>query len=111
MGVDYSANFGIGVELQNIEFPEYSDTYDGPTNMYEYLEGLPQSDSVSIMYFESGDGVYTGKDRTFYLCFRKPLDGGVESLKNKIKVFKKYLKENNIKYFGEIDLVGGLHIS
>lgn len=104
MGVDYSANYGMGVKLCIPDFEENGEI----EFMEDYLEELPKSENIDIEYFEVGDGNYTGEENEFYLCIKNPMENG--ELFKKIEVFKKYLSDNNIKYYGEVDLVGGLYV-
>ena len=108
MGVDFSANYGVGVELVNIDFEELD--MDGIEYMDEYLEELPEPDSIQIGYFEVGQGNYTGETNTFFLCVKASLADGETEFLRKISAFKDYLKDNKIEYKGEVDFVGGLLI-
>ena len=108
MGVDYTANYGIGVELISLDFDELD--MDDMEYMDEYLEELPKPDNIQIEYFEVGQGNYTGEDNTFFLCVKASLTDGETEFKRKISVFKEYLEDNKIEYKGEVDFVGGLLI-
>ena len=105
MGVDYRANYGIGVKLENLDFDKLDSDY-----MEEYLDNLPEPEGIDVEYFEVGEGSYSGEDNDFYLCIKNPMNEGVKVLKNKIDLFGNYLRRNNIKYIGKVDCVGGLNI-
>jgi hypothetical protein len=106
MGVDYTANYGIGVQLVNLDFEELELDIE---TMDEYLDDLP-SNEISTYYFEVGSGSYTGEDNEYYLCFKYSFKDGLDVLESKLKLFKDYLDSNKIEYIGEIDLVGGLNV-
>jgi hypothetical protein len=108
MGVDYKANYGIGVKLESLDFEELN--LEDIGYMGEYLDELPKPEGIEIEYFEVGQGSYTGEDNDYYLCIKSPMNEGVKALKTKVDLFKNYLKINNIKYIGEVDCVGGLNI-
>ena len=106
MGVDYTANYGIGVKLVDVTFDESK----GFEDMSEYLEDLPEASDIVVQYFSVGSESYGGDPDEYYLCIKDPMEDGVEELAKKIDIFKLYLKEFNVDYIGEIDLVGGLRI-
>ena len=108
MGVDYTANYGIGVKLVDLDFDELE--IDGVKCMSEYLDELPEPNGIYTEYFEVGQGIYTGEDNDFYLCIKSAMSDGVDQLKNKIEMFKDYLEHNNIEYHGDVDCVGGLNV-
>ena len=108
MGVDYTANYGIGVKLQEVDFEELN--LEDVECMDDYLEELPEPEGIQTEYFEVGSGSYTGEDNTYYLCIKHPMKEGVKALKTKVDLFKNYLRRNDIRYFGDVDCVGGLNI-
>tara|TARA_R110000803_G_scaffold10007_7_gene31113 strand:+ start:1898 stop:2227 length:330 start_codon:yes stop_codon:yes gene_type:complete len=108
MGVDYTANYGIGVKLESLDFEELN--LEDIGCMDEYLDELPKPDGIETEYFEVGQGSYTGEDNDYYLCIKSPMSEGVKVLKTKVDLFKNYLRRNDIKYVGEVDCVGGLNI-
>ena len=108
MGVDYTANYGIGVRLESISYEDLEKL--GYDSMDEYLDELPNNYGLELEYFETGSESYGGNDNIWFLCIKDPLGRGVRDLKNKMSMLKNHLNSNGIKYKGEIDLVGGLHI-
>ena len=108
MGVDYTANYGIGVKLESLDFEELN--LEDIECMDEYLDELPEPEGIETEYFEVGEGSYTGEDNDYYLCIKSPMNEGVRELKKKIDLFGNYLRRNNIKYVGKVDLVGGLNV-
>ena len=108
MGVDYTANYGIGVKLKYLDFEEIN--LENIDCMDDYLGELPDPEGIQIRYFEVGGSNYTSGENDFYLCIGSPMNKGVDDLKNKIEIFKNYLKENNIEYIGDVDCVGGLNV-
>jgi len=108
MGVDYDANYGIGVWLTDIDFSERKESID---NMYDYIENLPESKDIETEYFEIGSGAYSGEDNPICLCIKEELvKENIKNLGPLIDMFTSYLKENKIKYKGEVGLIGGIHI-
>lgn len=106
MGTDYSSLYGIGVELVEQDFDDDNEFYD----VDEYISSLPKMKGIELEYLEVGESMYTGVSNTFYLCIKDPFKDGIDSLKLKMKIFEKFLKDNNVEYKGKIDLVGGLLI-
>lgn len=101
MGVWHDAVFGIGVKLVNIEFEG-----NHRENMYEFLEEkLSNSDYI---FGEVGSGAYTGEENDFYIFIENPLED-ISKLKEKITELKKFLKDNQINYMGDVGLLGGVH--
>lgn len=101
MGVDYDANFGIGIELQKMCFDD-NEEWD----MDEYLEDLLED--TPYTYSKYGSENYTGKENTYLILFKDPFADGYNITK-KVFDMKKFLKKNKIK-FEKIDIVGGLLI-
>ena len=97
MGIDYSASFGIGVEI-GVEIDNIED------NMYDYLERL--LNNTSYVYAQYGNS-FTGEN-TFMILIKDPFENGYDITK-KINELKKFLDKNNIKY-DKIDLVGGSYV-
>lgn len=105
MGVDYDANFGVGVKLLLPEEFNGSDDYEE----YDFMEEIPKSDLFKFDYFQVGNE-YTGYSEGWYLCVKEAFTDGVFN-QNVIDLFIKHLKDNKIDYEGNIDLVGGLMVS
>lgn len=103
MGVDYSANYGIGVRVLEPENCE---------DFIEYVDDLSciKVDGIEMEYFEIGDGSYTGEENDVILCIRDADVTDLADLENKINIFKEFLKSNKVETDGEISLRGGLNI-
>ena len=106
MGVDYSGNFGIGVKIKKVKFTKEM-IEEGIDCMTEYLEEISSKTDLKLEYFSVGDSAYTGGDDDLYLCLKTPFKKGVYQQGDADKLIK-YLEENNIKYIGSIDCVGGI---
>ena len=102
MGVDYGAEFGIGVEIEEIDFDENS-KYDG---MYEYLADILKD--TEYEYSRYGSGNYTGSPDTWIITMKNPFKDGYD-ISEKVIQMQKFLKEKNVS-FDKVDLVGGLLI-
>lgn len=102
MGVDYTATFGIGIEVKGVDYNE-----KGFDCMYEYLDDLLEG--TNFEYGESGEGAYTGEENDFYILIKNPFENGIEGLAGKANELEVFLKDKNIPY-DKINLVGGLHI-
>lgn len=100
MSVDYSANFGIGykVSLSDEELGELG------THMADFLEETLKL--TNYMYFETGEGAYTGEDNDFYVILNheQPLEYVMEDLED----LEHFLTDNGIKICSDGGLVGGL---
>lgn len=100
MGVDYSANYGIGFK---VEF----DKQDEDFYLGEYLEDVLENSGYS--YFDVGSGMYTGEENDFYVILKS--FHPIETLKERSDLLRSFLLEQNlIKENQEVDLVGGLLI-
>ena len=102
MGVDYSANYGIGYkvnfgELQKMDIDDPSD------HLYEITY-----DDQRYAYFQVGSGCYTGEENEHYIVLKKPELFDLKNLKDDLDFF---LKRHKIKADGEFGLHGGLEIS
>lgn len=104
MGVDYTGNYGIGVQVKRKEFEEDSEYYD---DFYSYLDDV--LDGTDYYYFEVGEGSYTGDENEVYICISKPFKDGYDIVKKSFDLYC-FLAEKEIEYVGEVDEVGGLLI-
>jgi len=105
MGVDYSGNFGIGVQIKRLEISEDSE-YDGDFIWYldDALEG------TDYYYFEVGEAMYVGGENDLYVCINNPFENGYYGLEEKVSVFYSFLAKNGLEAIGEVDVVGGLEV-
>ena len=103
MGVDYEANYGIGVEVSDLCFDEldYDDVHE---YLYDKLKGS------EYKHIEEGEETYTDYANTHYIVIPNPFEQGVDGLVSKIEKFYRFLKIKDIAYTGKVDVVGGLHI-
>lgn len=104
MGVDYNANFGIGVQVIRKDFDEDSEYYEDFLGWIdEQLEGSEYS------YFETGSSMYGGEENDVYVVLDEPFSEGLD-LTKKAEDLKSFLQSKEIEYEGEVDIVGGLLI-
>lgn len=100
MGVDYSANFGFGIQVD----PNYYDEHED--DIYDILEDLPED----LCYFFVGEGNYTGETNECYICINDPLEKGYNFLEDKAYYLLSVLDEKGIKYINKPDILGGLYV-
>jgi len=105
MGVDHQSNYGIGVLIKRKEFEEGHEYED---DFLTYLDDLLQDSSYE--YFEVGEGSYTGEENDIYVVIKNPFENGYSGLNHKIDLLYKFLKEKEIEFDNEVDLVGGMHV-
>ncbi len=105
MGVDYSGNYGIGVQIKRTEFEEEHKYYD---DFLGYLE--EKIDDAPYFYFEVGEGMYTGEENELYICIDNPFSNGYCGLEDKVNRLYSFLRANEIEWDGEVDVVGGLEV-
>jgi hypothetical protein len=108
MGVDYDATFGIGVKVHEPDFetPEMEDL--GIDDMCEWLEHI--TENTNFEYGEMGCGSYSGRPNDYYIFIKDPLKEGIDKLQDKADELMLFLKEKDISFEGEIDLIGGIHM-
>lgn len=105
MGVDYSANYGIGVQIdcESMGFKSNGEVYD-------FLYNL-KYDPFEYYYFETGSSGYSGRIGEFYIIILDPFSESYDIIRQ-VRKFDEFLFKNNVKYHGhKIDLVGGLLIN
>ena len=105
MGVDYTGNYGIGVNIYEKEFEEGSD-YEG--DFISYLEDILEGTDYS--YFEVGHANYGGDINDIYVCIDNPFKNGYCGLEDKASTLLTFLAKNEIEYEGVVDVVGGLNV-
>lgn len=100
VGVDYSANFGIGYEIL------VKDPVDENLSFPEWVEELPLGD-IGAEYFETGSGAYTGKPNRWFIVFKDVLDEDFDYNFRKGQM-DEFFRSNNIEPIGRFNVVGGL---
>ena len=101
MGVDYSANFGIGFKIK-ADIDENDELH-----ITEYLDEL--IDKSKYSWFEVGEAAYIGGENEYYVVLDeiKPID----TLEKRVEELKQHLlSEKFVIDSEEFDLVGGLHV-
>lgn len=104
MGVDYTAHYGIGVQIGTIDFDEYAEL----EYMVDYLE--EKLDLEKYGYFEVGESNYGGDDNDFYVEVKEPFANGLSGLEPKRDELLKHLEKIGLTVIGEFGLIGGLEI-
>lgn len=105
MGVDYSAQFGIGVKVDRKEVKRVTGVKDC---MYEAMDELC-SHIKGVSYIEEGSECYSGEDNEYYVIFDNPFDEGYD-LTNKVEWLDLQLRQIGLKKIGPIGVVGVLLI-
>lgn len=105
MGVDYSARFGIGLEVSDITVVNFR--YMKDVCFDDFLEDLTVASKYR--YIKWG-GAYDN-DIHYAVILKDPFREGFD-IDGKVKEFSIWLEANNIDYEdNRIGLVGGLYIS
>lgn len=108
MGVDYSGNYGIGVQIVEPDEENYPNDLDDPC-MDEYVDWIVSQLKTECYYFSIGDQCYSGKTNDYYIVIDQPfIDGKFQQQKTDQLI--KELKALNVEYYGNIDCVGGINI-
>mgnify|MGYP001546892265 FL=1 len=105
MGVDYTGNYGIGVNIYEKEFEEDSDY---ASDFISYLDDILED--TNYYYFEVGHANYGGDSNDIYVCIDNPFENGYCSLEEKASDLLAFLTKNKIEYEGIVDVVGGLNV-
>lgn len=102
MGVDYTANYGIGFKINS----NHEDFEEDP---YSFLDDILEDSPYE--YFEVGSGSYTGHSNDYYVAL-SAIDSEIDSgLTGRVENLKAFLLSNDL--ISESDkgsLVGGLRI-
>jgi hypothetical protein len=104
MGVDYSAVFGIGVEVDNSYFDQFYDEDDDFVDKYGILDELLSDTDYS--YGQSGDGGYTGRENNWYIYINEE---DSQLWHDELTDLVKFLEDNDVPFVDE-GVVGGLHM-
>jgi hypothetical protein len=114
MGIDYSANFGIGIKITESDVEEalgeenYVSEWD--TMWQDYLYNLDEEDEdfknkyKVINYGDSYDD-----DNYSAIVIKEPFAHGFD-INSKVEGLKKKLEEIGFKDLSEVGVVGGLYI-
>lgn len=102
MGVDYHANYGIGVKIHTIDFEDHPE-YD---TMDEFLDD--KLDGSKYQYFEVGDEFYSGNPNDLYISIKNPFSDGLDQLEKKRNELLGHLKEINVSVDGDFGEIGGI---
>jgi hypothetical protein len=102
MGTDYTGNDGIGVRVSLGD--TYNEDEDDYTDTSEVLDDLLQG--TSYHYFEIG---HYDTEKDFYVCIDSPFEHGYDITQKRNELLK-FLEDNNIEYYGDVDEVGGLNV-
>ena len=105
MGVDYSGNYGVGIQVYLPDFEEDEEWWDDSLG---YLESILKDTSYS--YFQVGDGNWTGVEDDIYVVIDNPFEDGYCALGEKVDKLIQFLQENKLEFEGSVDVVGGLRI-
>lgn len=113
MGVDYSGNYGVGVQVEfdnlyEVIADEFEvDVDDASDYVLEYLDNLLQGTDYD--YFEVGDGNYSGQPNEVYIEIKNIFKDGYD-VREKATNLIKFCEDNGLTMVGEVDVVGGLKI-
>lgn len=105
MGVDYTGNYGIGIQVFMPEFEEGHEYYEYSED--EWLEDILFNTEYS--YFEVGSGAYSGNRNQFYIEINNPFENGY-NIQDKVDKLMDFLKTNDIPYEGKVNVIGGLNV-
>ena len=100
MGVDYSANFGIGFQIVD-------ECDDKDLTIRDYLDEL--IDASKYSWFETGSVAWGGRPNNFFVVLDdvQPLN----TLENRLEELKQHLlSEDFTLESGVADIVGGLRV-
>ena len=103
MGVDYTANYGIGFKVESIEQREGKDDYSMGEIIDEKL-----SDIKECYYFDTGSEDLGGLQNEFYITLHSLYP--IETLEKRGRLLKQELYNVGIKTSEKLDIVGGLKI-
>ncbi len=105
MGVDYTAHYGLGVQISN------KHKLVGEDKDFECMQDwLEENLNEKYRSFETGEGDYTGEDNDFYVCLSGDLACGIENLQAEKEKLLAHLKELDIEVLSDFDVVGGLQV-
>jgi hypothetical protein len=98
------ARFGIGVEIELESIEKYR------TNEEEIIEeimfDLLKGSGFNLI--ETGKGSYSDEEHTYFVVINNPGENLFDKLQDKCKALIHFLEYKEIKYIGQVDLVGGI---
>ena len=110
MGVDYTGHYGIGIEVELIDFEDES--LSGEIRelecMGEFLD--ERLDEDKYCWFSVGGGTYTGEDNAYFIEIIEPFSDGLDNLSKKRDELLAHLKSIGLTPKGEFGAIGGLEI-
>ena len=95
MGVDYTANFGIGFKIKK---------YD------DFEELIEENLNNKYSWFEAGDESYTGIENEHYIVVKEPFKHGFNNLETVKNELESHLIDIGLAIDGDFGVVGGLLI-
>lgn len=109
MGIDYSAEFGIGFEVEiDEQNPPNLDKYDD--SLYEFMvTGIKGNDEFDDFYISSIGNAYRGEHQ-WLITINKPFKEIAQDADRYESLLRQLLQRNHLKPVGEFGLVGGLYI-
>ncbi|ROH98305.1 hypothetical protein EGI16_21750 [Chryseobacterium sp. G0240] len=113
MGVDYSANFGIGFKIKHPQSNDkFEKEYEGDFIEFFYKEIQPLIDEKEdYRSFQVGEGCYDGTENEIYVVVNGNLSEGWNDVLRKTAFLKTFLWDLDlISLQDEADLVGGLEV-
>jgi hypothetical protein len=110
MGVDYTGHYGIGIEVECIDFDDenLSSEVAELEVMCEFLD--TKLDGSKYGWFEVGQGSYTGEQDDCYIKIKEPFADGYAALEQKKQELLKHIEEIGLKPKGEFGLIGGMQM-
>lgn len=95
MGVDYRANYGIGIGIQSMDFDDdnINESIQDIECMDEFLDYYvyEYEDESPYRWFQTGEGDYTGDTNDFFVVLKKPFANGFETLEQQRLDLLKFL--------------------
>ena len=104
MGIDYSANYGVGYEVEEGE--SIADTEELEDGLIEYL--YCEADSERFESFETGNA-YSGEIDGVYLSIKTPFKDGLDLTSAKAELDKE-VERLGLDVVGEFGEIGGLYV-
>lgn len=109
MSVDYSANFGLGVEIDNDSFRDAVDAHDYDGMLVECVSELNGFSYDEFHRFHYGSEAYGGGENTICIVIKDPNLNNLKELERQKASLLAMLSSNGVKH-GPFDVVGGLLI-
>lgn len=112
MGVDYSANYGIGFKLKHPQSNEkFEKEYDGDFISFFHGEIAPLLKEKEFQFFEVGEGSYDGTENEVYVTIKGGLAPIWDNALRRCADLKTFLWGLDlISLEDQADIVGGLEV-